>query len=317
MTKFSDLSILSYGAGQDSTALLLLYVSDSEFRKTYAPRGLVVVMADTGDEHPYTTEHVAWTKVFCEKNGIPFFHLTSDLGYHIKSWPDLITPQLRDSEDQYAATLVQRGGKTCTMNLKISPIYKWLDEYLNERFGYGYTIQEGRGCRKQALLRFGFEQGKIRMLIGYAKGEERRMQKSKALQDLQWQRGGYWQHISREYPLIDLGWDREKCQAYIKDQLGSEVMPSNCMRCPYMSDEELLWLYLNHRDKFQEWVVIENKKLERGRAHEKNYGIFRTEETLAQRVERIQGKYAGLGTESLSRLLEEKKRTRGCGAGAY
>lgn len=317
MTRISDLTVLSYGAGQDSTALLLLYVNDPEFRKTYAPGKFVVVMADTGDEHPYTNQHVAWTKDCCQKHNIPFFHLTSDQGFFIGSWPDLITPQLREEGGKYTPTLVQRGSKTCTLNLKIGPIYKWLDEYVNELAKYGYTVQKRRGCSKQALLRYGYEFGKIRMLIGYGKGEERRQAKSLALQKVQWGKRGYWQHIQREFPLIDMGWDRERCRSYIEGCIGHEVMPSNCMRCPYMSDEELLWLYHTDRGKFQEWVLMEQRKISRQEGVEKNYGIFRSKETLPERLQKVQAKYAHYGMDRLMKFLDAEKKTRGCGAGHY
>jgi hypothetical protein len=48
------ITILSFGAGQDSTAILYRIVLDPEFRKAYVKGKLVVIMSDTGDEHDYS-----------------------------------------------------------------------------------------------------------------------------------------------------------------------------------------------------------------------------------------------------------------------
>lgn len=54
------LTILSFGAGQDSTALLYKIILDKDFRNEYAPNDLVVIMADTKNEHDKTIAHRKW-----------------------------------------------------------------------------------------------------------------------------------------------------------------------------------------------------------------------------------------------------------------
>jgi len=313
------LTVLSYGGGQDSAALLLLYVSDPSFRSRYADGEFIVVMSDTGDEHPHTKDWVIQTKKLCAVHKIPFFHLTKDQGFHCESWPDLISPQLRDEGGEFKPTLVQLGTKTCTLKLKLDPIYKFLDEFVNDRFGYGFDVSaKSRGCGKRAIKRFGQENGRIRVLIGFAKGEEGRMEKSKRLEEKQHaaEEDSFWKHIEREFPLIDLSLDRVACQKLIADH-GFTVLPSNCMRCPYMSPEELYWLHLNAPEKFDEWVRIEERKLGRYAGSEKNHGVFNSKETLTKKLEKVKAKYAHMSGEALGAMLNDWKMNHGCGSGGY
>ena len=81
------------------------------------------------------------------------------------------------------------------------------------------------------------------MMIGIAKGEEKRTHK--VVYDKGWKAC-----INRIYPLIDLDLDRNNCQRYIRWVKGATIpYPSNCMRCPYMSPIELIWLHKNYPDK--------------------------------------------------------------------
>lgn len=194
------LTVLSYGGGQDSAALLLLYIFNPEFRQRFAQGDFIVVMSDTGDEHEHTLQWVTLTKKLCAAHKIPFFHLKKEMGYHVDSWPDLISPQLRDEGADFKPTLVQLGTKTCTLQLKLGPIYKFLDEWINQQYGYGFDIDEkSRGCRKRAIKRFGEENGKIKVLIGFAYGEENRAEKSKRLETKQHaaKEDTFWKHIAR------------------------------------------------------------------------------------------------------------------------
>ncbi len=68
-----DLTILSFGAGQDSTTLLKLYKHDLSFRNKYAPGDFLVVMSDTGNEHHETYLHVERTKEFCSYSGFSVY----------------------------------------------------------------------------------------------------------------------------------------------------------------------------------------------------------------------------------------------------
>jgi 3'-phosphoadenosine 5'-phosphosulfate sulfotransferase (PAPS reductase)/FAD synthetase len=82
-----ELTVLSYGGGQDSTALLYLYAFNHPgFRPRYAPKRFLVLMADTGDEHPETYAHVEHTAAFCRERGVEFHHIALGMGYHPRLW---------------------------------------------------------------------------------------------------------------------------------------------------------------------------------------------------------------------------------------
>ena len=75
-----ELTILSFGAGQDSTTLLYKYILDKSLRERYAPGRFLVLFADTDDEHPHTYKHITFIKNLCVKSVVSFVHLTNDMG---------------------------------------------------------------------------------------------------------------------------------------------------------------------------------------------------------------------------------------------
>ncbi len=315
-----SLTVLSFGGGQDSTAILYRIVYDPEFREKYAPGDFLVIQSDTGDEHDYTWTHVQEIKRFCLIHQIEFVHLTADMGYHSPAWPNIIEPQKREEGGEFEPTLVQLGTKSCTIKTKVDPIYKYLDAWINRKYGYGFKVNSKTGgCDKRAIKRFAEENGQINMLIGFAAGEESRAEKSALLELVLWlsPEESFWKAIHRQFPLIDLGLTRQGCQEYIRSVGHSVPMPSNCMRCPYMSAEELYWLYLNHRQKYEEWCGWEARKLARHVTHEKNHGVFNTKALIHERLVTVQKKYAHLARAELDVFLNEWKMNHGCGSGGY
>jgi len=242
--------VLSFGAGQDSTAILYKLIYDEDFRAAYAPDGFIVIMSDTGNEHPRTMLHVAEIKTLCELHRIEFYHLTPDMGYHPKTWPSLIAQYERNSSIGMKGA---KYNKLCTSNLKIEPIYRFLSAYLADRFGFENNF--GVSKSKAGLVSFAEAYGKIEMIIGIAAGEERRIEKVEIKQA--WMRNS----VERIFPLIDIGYDRQGCQNYIR-RVGHRVPPpSNCMICHFLSLVELLWLYRSHPDMYHKWVQLEKAKL--------------------------------------------------------
>jgi len=85
----SQLTVLSFGGGQDSSALLEMILDDPDFRAKYAPNDLLVCMSDTGDEFDATYRHVRDVQARCKAAGVEFVFITSDMGYHSESWQSL------------------------------------------------------------------------------------------------------------------------------------------------------------------------------------------------------------------------------------
>lgn len=270
----NELTILSFGGGQDSTALLYKYAFDPEFRRRYAPKDFLVVMAATLDEHPETNSHVEAVKQFCVEQAIEFVHITPDMGYHGGKWQGY--RQFLNATSTCGSKAFR---KTCTDNLKIKPIYRFLENWI----GASYGVEVGR---KQGFYNFAERYGKVRMLIGIAKGEESRC--GEALE--KWQR----ETVERVYPLIDLGMDRQACQDYIASCNKPVPPPSNCMLCPFMSEIELLWLFLNYTADFNAWVILEQNKIDRfrreGLPDDKNLGVW-GRKLLPQKLAEAQARY--------------------------
>lgn len=239
-----QLTVLSYGGGQDSSALLEMYLDDTDgFRAKYAPGDFMVVMADTGDEYPSTVEHVRRTKERCKAAGVEFVHITADMGFHSDSWKNL-----RHFYRTHGTIGSKAYPKSCSDRLKIQPIYRFLEQWLSDRYGVR--------CHKKAGLReFAARFGKIRMMIGIAKGEEKRVSNPDNSPH-RW----YRESIEPVYPLIDLGMDRAACQTLLHAK-SMYVAPSNCMACPFLSLEELEYLRRFYPESLQDWVGLEAAKL--------------------------------------------------------
>ena len=257
------LTILSFGGGQDSTTLLYMLIHDPAFRKKYAPGRLWVVMSDTKNEHPETYEHVKKMMKLCVDYRIPFFLIDPADGYHTKGWDG----GLIEFYKYYNAIGSKTFPKTCTDQLKIRPIYKWLDEQIHLVYGYGKKNVQGK-LMKTAIKDYAKAHGKINMMIGIAKGEEKRVAKDGMKQ--KWMKNS----VENVYPLIDLGLDRQGCVDHITS-LGEEApIPSNCILCPFMNLIELLYLYRFHNEDYHTWVILEQNKINNNIGTEKNFGVW-------------------------------------------
>lgn len=281
--KGQQLTVLSYGVGQDSTAILARIIKDVEFRKKYVRGHFIVVTADTVNEHDHTYEYRDYIENICKENHIPFYILQPE-DYATGKWSGgLIEFYIKnDSVGSKAFP------KTCSDNLKIKPIYKFLETYIHEKFN---TNHYGR---KKAFYEYEANYGRIRVLLGIAKGEESRA--STEPTNIRW----FDQCVEKVYPLIEEGMDRQICQDVIED-LGFEIpMPSNCILCPFMSLQELLYLYRYENMWFEKWVELERNKMEKHKDKgDKNLGVWGTRKDLNTMVEEAKAKFGHMTKEEL------------------
>lgn len=243
-TGLGRLVALSFGAGQESTTLLYLHRYSASFRARYVPDGrLVVIFCDTGDEHANTYAHVTEVAQFCAASAIPFVHIRGDMGYHTGHWRDGLVGQFRATRTVMGLAFP----KSCSDQLKISPFYKYLEAYVAREYSLG------EATRKQALYRYARLYGPLRVLIGFAAGEERRLARAGAATTIPRSRPrttrplrrttppARWMQrcMERAYPLIDLGMTRADCQTYIRAVGHTAPPPSLCRRCPFSTLREL------------------------------------------------------------------------------
>ncbi len=247
-----ELTVLSFGGGQDSTALLYEAIYNPKFAAKYIKGDFLVIMANTGNEHRQTYEHVKKVMDLCLKHGIRFEFLQPDQ-WATESWSGgLLAKYERDK------TIPMAGGvKSCTVSLKLQPIYNFLDSYVHQ------VYQTKKSGRKAALKEFAKTHGKINVIVGIAAKEETRI--SNPEDQPKWMQ----QSINLVYPLVDLGVDRAGAQAIIQKYGHPVPLPSNCMICPFMSMQELLWLYRFEPEMYAKMVRLEKDKLEKTeRIHE-------------------------------------------------
>lgn len=244
-----EVTILSYGAGQDSQTILLKLLHDPVWREQYVRGELLVVMADTTNEHRHTLRTIARTRMYLASLGVPFYLVGEQ--HRTDSWKGGLTYQWERGVPSIGSKAYP---KTCTDNLKVQPIYKFLAE-LFEHHGYGPA------ALKKSLYGYKARHGKLRVLIGIAAGEEsRRADPAKAPR--LWQRDC----VAIEYPLLDHGLARSDCQSYLKSMeevTGIETpYPSNCMFCPFNQEFDLVWLSRNEPSALAYWIELEARKLQ-------------------------------------------------------
>lgn len=282
--KPSELTLFSFGGGQDSFCILYKLIYDKQFRQKYAPNELLIVMSDTDNEHPGTYKAVEQAKIICRQNNIEFHLLTADKGYHSENYSTLID-SMTYNDSLFSIAFPQ----TCTDKLKIKPIDRFLDTWIQNKYGYTKT-------RKGSVKDFVRDHGIIKLLIGFAKDEEKRVQKKSKFDPI-WKQNC----VEKVFPLIDLGYDRAMAQQYIASKGHDVPPPSNCMLCFYMSEQELLWLYRNHREMYNTWVQLEANKIEKYKDREgKNVGVFGGVKLIPQKLDEAQEKYGHWSDEKLN-----------------
>jgi hypothetical protein len=267
-----ELTVLSYGAGQESTWLLYQSALSSEFRSRFAPGRLLVVGSDTGDEHAETYEHVQFSREFCEIHGLEFHWIQPQMGFHSEAWWSLISQYRRNST--IGSLMFKR---CCTDNLKIQPFYRFLASWLHDH----YRVPYDRKNRSRTFHAFSAAHGKINIMIGFAVDEAARKEKTLAGHSEEDASVATFRRtcIEFSFPLIDLGLDRAATQVEIRAMHLPLPPPSNCKRCHFRRPVELLWLYRFERAAYDEWVELEKAKIakfaERTAARgQQNCGVF-------------------------------------------
>lgn len=204
MAPLKDITYISFGAGVQSTALLIM----SNKGLLDCPRADVAVFADTGDEPSWVYEQVermrAWSEIPVVT--VKWGHLSADVLDRHKGQRTRFAaiPAFTTGDDGRATPLRRQ----CTREYKIQPI----ERYIRERIG----LRKGQHAK-----------GKINAtaLIGISLDEATRMKPSRT----PW--------VTNRYPLIDAGLRRSNCIELIKANGLPEPRKSSCVFCPYHGDD--------------------------------------------------------------------------------
>lgn len=292
--------LLSFGGGQDST--LLLYLTENEdFRDRFIGHAdLLVAGSDTGDEHPetyaYIEDHV---RPYCARRGIDFVWITPDMGFHTAAWQSLGHQYEKNS----CCGFKEGANGSCSDSLKIQVVWRYVNTWLAARYGFPAS-------RKQAISNYAATFGRLRCMIGFGAGEERRISTRPT--------GQRWfdTNVLKSYPLVELKLDRLACQHMIR-ALGHLIPPpSHCVMCHWKSKLEIMWTRRHLPDRFARWVAIEQAKLAKF-AHlgpAKNKTVFGGGLTLTEVADLAEVEYA----EWSSERIEEYRMSHGhCVASTY
>lgn len=202
----SHLTYISFGAGTQSTALLVC----SALGLHNVPKADVAIFADVGDEPKSTLETFAFYAAWAGERGIPVVRvsagvLSAEIGKLMTGeigWAPTV-PAFARNEDGRAGPLLRK----CTRHFKIDPIHK----EVRRRLG----LKPGERCKKTATC-----------LLGISRDEVVRMKPSQT----PW--------IENRWPLVDADLTRTDCIDLIAGLGLPAPSRSACVYCPYHGDAE-------------------------------------------------------------------------------
>ena len=214
--------IVAYGAGVDSTAVLVEFANRSI-------RPDLILFADTGGEKPETYAYLETISDFLMKKSFPAIttvrYKPKTAPYHTLEQQCLHTGTL--PSDAY-------GGRSCSIKYKRTP---------QDRF-----VEKWPAARN--IWKLG---GKVVKVIGFDASEVRRIKRMQAKipNPREKRRFHYW------YPLFDWGWCRADCVGCIQHAGLPVPMKSACFYCPASKKHEIAWLRQQHPDLTERALEIE------------------------------------------------------------
>ena len=221
------MNVLSFGAGTQSTAMVLLAIEK---------RILIdlIVFADTGAETPAVIEHaVKMQELVKNETNIPFI-----IAYPKQGAIENIENYLYGSGTRNVFPFWVKSGllkRQCTGDFKIIPIQKAIREYLG--------IKPGKHFPKKELH--------VNMSLGITTDEIMRAKDNIT----KW--------ITNKYPLLELGWDRQDAIKYCS-QHGIKPPRSACFFCPYKNKNEWNELSEQEPNLYKKAVEYDNRLREVG-----------------------------------------------------
>jgi hypothetical protein len=222
-----SLTYLSFGAGVQSTALLVL----SAKGLLDCPRADAVIFADTGDEPHWVYEHLETMTAWAKQRGMPVYRvsrgcLSADVRDRLtgKKSRFAAIPAFTLGEDGRAAPLRRQ----CTSEYKIEVIEKKVRELLG--FAKGEKIPG---------------KGEAHCLVGISFDERIRM------------RDAMTPWITNHYPLVDAKLNRQGCIRILEEHGVPVPQKSSCVFCPFHSDSYWINLRDSHPEEFARAVAFD------------------------------------------------------------
>ena len=256
-----ETTILSYGMGVESTAILLRWCFEEATRPCPLDR-LVVITAQVGDEYKDTGRDVGtYVLPMMRRHRIRFVQVArhghreadgisvlDDSREPIKVFLDgdyKLSDELKRN-----GTVPQYGGvHRCALKFKAWVIEQWLEANLRGRahHAFGYNSEERRRINQsEHAIR-------ERIAFGFNADEGRRIDRSCEYNTLT--RRAF-------YPLLEWDWNRPKCLAYIREKVGVTWRKSACVYCPFNALKDgAIDRHLEHPDQVADALVLEHMSM--------------------------------------------------------
>lgn len=218
----NGLRVLAYGAGVDSTGIIAHWY---ESGKQLVDPIHVIAFGNTGGERGRVYRHIEEMQVWLREHGFPPITVLTKGGRVETLEENCLRMSMLPS--------LAYGFKGCSQKYKIEP----QDKFYNNLAAAREVWAAGQPVTK---------------MIGYEAREVKRWQRAKKFDD----------KYEYEFPLVEIGWNREDCLAAIK-RVGMP-MPgkSSCFFCPAMTVPEIRELRDEEPILFYRALAMEAKFLE-------------------------------------------------------
>jgi len=257
-----EVTLLSYGMGVESSAVLARWCLEPDVRPCPLDE-LIVVTAQTGDEYADTGRDVeAYILPLMRAHSIRFVQVAR-AGHHeadgIIVLDDTKRPtrvhlggayKLSDELRRNGTVPQYAGQHRCSLKFKAWVIETWLDANVRSgrtRDAFGYNNDE-TACveRCNAGIR-------ERIAFGFNAGESERVARSMTYNTVQ---------RTTFYPLVEWGWNRARCEQYLRDVFGIEWKKTACVYCPFTPLRgAALERHRDHPDAVADAMMLEHLSL--------------------------------------------------------
>jgi hypothetical protein len=228
--EIKQVDVISFGVGVQSTALLIMACDGTLKEQGYNVK--YAIFANTGDEPKRVIEHYYFMKDYAKKYGVEVImtsngnivdgvELFCETGQRVPSLPYFT----RNIETNELGMLMRQ----CTHDYKIMAVDRYIKRDL-------MNLKKGQRFPKDKL---------VRKIIGISIDEFQRVKQSP----------NKWH--TNDYPLFDKEKDRSWCVKYIEENIGYIPSSSECIICPYHSDEYWKNMKINHKDDWDHAVRID------------------------------------------------------------
>lgn len=223
----ADLTVLSLGAGVQSTVLALMAAAGE-----IEPQPDLAIFSDTVWEPPQIYKHLDWLETQLpfpvERLRDPNRSILEDLlsGRNSTNQPFITVPAYGVTESGQTAIM----GRQCTAEYKVRPFKQRVREHL--------------GLKPRQRAPKGLD---VEVWLGYSTDEITRV---KGRRETVWMRN--------RYPLLELRRSRADCEHWFAERYpGRPLHRSACQGCPYHSEEEWKRLYREDPQGWKEAVLVD------------------------------------------------------------